>query len=229
MNEVLAAGLVLISGYDGSTDFIDPMCGSGTIPIEAALIAKNIPSGYFREDYSFKRWKDFDNELWEKVKTDAEAKIRDIDHVIIGSDWSGRILTVAKENVESAGLSDIISLRTSFFNDLERPAGKGIIVMNPPYGERIKTSDIMQLYKDIGDTLKNGYQGYQAWIISSNLDAFKYIGLKPSRNMTIFNGPLECRYGCFDMYEGSKKGYTEKESKAEERLKPSGKRRRKRI
>ncbi|MEZ5197749.1 MAG: THUMP domain-containing protein [Bacteroidales bacterium] len=229
MNEVLAAGLVLISGYDGSTDFIDPMCGSGTLPIEAALIAKNIPSGYFREDYSFKRWKDFDNELWEKVKTDAEAEIRDIDRTIIGSDWSGRILTVAKENVESAGLSNNISLRTSFFNDLERPGGNGIIVMNPPYGERIKTSDIMQLYKSIGDTLKNSYQGYQAWIISSNLDAFKYIGLKPSRNMTIFNGPLECRFACFDMYEGSKKTFAEKEKKTEERFKPSGKRRRKRI
>ena len=230
MNEVLAAGLVLLSGWDGSSAFVDPMCGSGTIPIEAALIAKNIPSGYFREDYSFKRSKDFDENLWEKVKKDATDNIKDTTHPIIGSDWSGRILTVAKENAESAGLLKTIKLETNFFNDLEKPADKGVIVMNPPYGERIKISDIARLYKDIGDTLKNNFEGYQAWIISSNPDAFKHIGLRLSRNITIFNGPLECKYARFEMYEGTKKNKSEKKEKQPEvRFSATGKRKRKRI
>jgi len=210
MNEVLAAGLILLSGWEGDTNFIDPMCGSGTIPIEAALLAKNIPSGYFREDYSFKRWKDFDPDLWNEIKTEAENGIKEFDKTIIGSDWSGRILNIAKDNVSSAKLNNTISLRTSFLDDLEPVEGGGIMIMNPPYGERIKTDDIIQLYKGIGDALKQNFVGYSAWIISSHQEALKFVGLRASRNITVYNGQLECKYAKFEVYQGSKKDSGEK-------------------
>jgi len=210
MNEVLAAGLILLSGWEGDTNFIDPMCGSGTIPIEAALLAKNIPSGYFREDYSFKRWKDFDPDLWNEIKTEAENGKKEFDKAIIGSDWSGRILNIAKDNVSSAKLNNTISLRTSFLDDLEPVEGGGIMIMNPPYGERIKTDDIIQLYKGIGDALKQNFVGYNAWIISSHQEALKFVGLRPSRNITVYNGQLECKFAKFEVYQGSKKDSGEK-------------------
>ena len=205
MNEVLAAGLILLSGWKGDTNFIDPMCGSGTIPIEAALLARNIPSGYFREDYSFKRWNDFDTNLWNEIKTEAENGIKEFDKKIIGSDWSGRILTTAKENITSAGLQNTITLKTSFIDDLEPVEGGGILIMNPPYGERIKTDDIIELYKGIGDALKQNFIGYSAWVISSHQEALKFVGLRPSRNITVYNGQLECKFAKFELYSGSKK------------------------
>jgi len=205
MNEVLAASLVLLSGWDGKTNFIDPMCGSGTIPIEAALFARNIPSGYFREDYSFKKWNDFDPELWKQVVNEAKEQIREIDFQIVGSDWSGRILETAKENVNSAGLKDTVTLKMNFVDDSEPPKSPGVLVTNPPYGERIKIDDIKSLYKGIGDALKKDYSGYTAWIISSNLEALKFVGLRPSRNITVYSGKLECKFAKFDMYTGTKK------------------------
>ncbi len=205
MNEVLAAGLVRLSGWDGQKNFIDPMCGSGTIPIEAALYAGNIPPGSFREDYTFKHWQDFDPDLWEEIKQEAKDKIRRIEGMIIGSDWSGRVLVSARENVESAGLNHAITLKTDFFEDMKPPEGGGVLIMNPPYGERIKINNIIALYKGIGNTLKQKYQGYGAWIISSHMQALKFVGLRPSRNIIVFNGPLECRFAKFEVYEGSKK------------------------
>lgn len=205
MNEVLAASLVLLSGWDGKTNFIDPMCGSGTIPIEAALFARNIPPGYFREDYTFKKWNDFDIDLWNQVVQEAKEQIRDTDVQIVGSDWSGRILETAKENVSSAGLKDTVTLKMNFMDDSEPPESPGFLVTNPPYGERIKVDDIINLYKGIGDALKKDYSGYTAWIISSNLQALKFVGLRPSRNITVYSGKLECKFAKFDIYAGSKK------------------------
>jgi len=205
ISEVLAAGMVLLTGWDKKSNFIDPMCGSGTIPIEAGLIARNIPAGYFRNDYCFMHWNDFDRELWESVVNDAKAAIVDFKGTIISSDRSGRILTITKENVESAGLQNVITLRTSFFADLLPPEGKGILVMNPPYNERMKTEDIADLYKSIGDTLKRRFAGYHAWIISANIEALKLVGLHPTRNIALNNGQLECKYSRFEIYEGSKK------------------------
>jgi len=204
MNEVLAAGLILISGWNGNSNFIDPMCGSGTIPIEAALFARNIPAGYYRDDYSFKKWNDYDPELWAQVVNEAKENIRNIDFQIIGSDWSGRILQTAKENVISAGLEETITLRTNFIADTDPPKPPGFLVTNPPYGERIKTDDIISLYKGIGDALKKEFAGYAAWIISSNREALKFVGLRPSRNVRVFNGQLECRFSKFEMYAGTK-------------------------
>ncbi|MCD4731786.1 MAG: RNA methyltransferase, partial [Bacteroidales bacterium] len=205
MNEVLAASLVLLSGWNGKTNFIDPMCGSGTIPIEAALFARNIPPGNFREDYSFNKWNDFDSELWDQVVNEAKEQIRDIDVQIVGSDWSGRILETAKENVKSAGLKDTVTLKMNFIDDSEPPKSPGFFVTNPPYGERIKIDDIKSLYKGIGDALKKDYSGYTAWIISSNFEALKFVGLRPSRNITVYSGKLECKFAKFEMYTGTKK------------------------
>jgi putative N6-adenine-specific DNA methylase len=205
ISEVLAAGMILLTGWDQKSNFIDPMCGSGTIPIEATLIAKNIPAGNFRQDYCFMHWSNFDRELWESVKNEAKASIRPLAGKVIGSDRSGRILSVARENIESAGLQGDIILKPSFLADLRPPEGTGVIVMNPPYNERIKTEDIVDLYKSIGDTLKSHFAGYHAWIISAHLEALKFVGLHPTRNIALNNGQLECKYSKFEIYEGSKK------------------------
>ncbi len=205
LNEVLAAGMILITGWEGESNFIDPMCGSGTLPIEAAMIAKNIPAGIFRESYAFMMWNDFDNELWDKIKTEAQEKTKPLKAKIIASDRSGRILQVTRSNIEGANLKEDISVGMDFFEDSTPPAGPGVMVTNPPYGERIKPDDINRLYKDMGDALKARYKGYAAWIISSHIDALKHIGLRSTVKVKLFNGPLECQYLKFDMYEGSKK------------------------
>lgn len=205
INEVLAAGLVMLSGWDRRSNFIDPMCGSGTIAIEAALYANNIPPGYFRKEFGFERWKDFDKELWGLIFESAVSKISDHQQKIIASDISKHVSKKAKENVKLAKVEDVVSVETSSFEELEPPAGRGVVIMNPPYGERMDKDDLEVLYKSIGDTLKKKYKGYTAWIISSNMEAFKFIGLRPTRRIVVFNGPLECRFMRFEMYEGTKK------------------------
>ncbi len=210
LNEVLAAGMILLSGWDGNSNFVDPMCGSGTLPIEAAMFALNIPPAQFRELFGFTRWKDFDKELWQKIKDDAEAARKEFKYKIIGSDRSGRILQVAKENVVSAGLEDEISLRARYIDDAEPPEGGGTMITNPPYGERIKVEDIKKLYSEIGDAMKTKFEGYSAWIISSDKEALKFIGLRPSRRITLFNGPLESGFYKFDIYKGTKKVHKRK-------------------
>lgn len=210
LNEVLAAGMILLSGWDRNSNFVDPMCGSGTLPIEAAMFALNIPPAQFRELFGFTRWKDFDKELWQKIKDDAEAARKEFKYEIIGSDRSGRILQVAKENVVSAGLEDEISLRARYIDDVEPPQGGGVMITNPPYGERIKVEDIKKLYSEIGDAMKTKFEGYSAWIISSDKEALKFIGLRPSRKITLFNGPLESGFYKFDIYKGTKKVHKRK-------------------
>lgn len=205
LNEVLAAGMIMITGWTGESNFIDPMCGSGTIAIEAAMIAKKIPPGSFRDHYSFQNWKDFDDELWEKVKEEARAKIILLRHQVVASDRSGRILAVAKTNINNAGLKNDITVQLDFVDDITPPAGGGVMVTNPPYGERIKLDDINLLYKQIGDNLKQNFVGYSAWIISSHMEAIKFIGLRTSAKIPLNNGSLQCRYLKFDIYEGSKK------------------------
>ena len=215
LNEVLAAGMIQLSGWDGNSNFIDPMCGSGTLPIEAAMFAGNIPAGKFREQFGFARWKDFDKELWQKVRDDAEAAQKEYKHQIIGSDRSGRILNVARENVASAGLEDVISLKARYIDDVEPPAGGGVMITNPPYGERIKVEDIKKLYSEIGDALKTNFEGYSAWIISSDKEALKFIGLRPSRKITLFNGPLESGFYKFEIYKGTKRVHKKKRKRIE--------------
>ncbi|MCD4679472.1 MAG: RNA methyltransferase [Bacteroidales bacterium] len=205
INEVLAAGMILLSDWKRDCHFVDPMCGSGTILMEAALIANKIPPGFYRQSFGFEKWKDFDAEAWEKIKDDAIAGQQEFEHKIIGSDISGKMISISRNNIRNARMHKDIDLQASNITDYIPPAGKGIMITNPPYGERMKVEDVKSLYKKIGDTLKKNYAGYDAWIISSDLEAHKFVGLRPSRKIKVFNGPLECRFLKFSIYEGSKK------------------------
>jgi putative N6-adenine-specific DNA methylase len=205
MSEVLAAGLILLSGWDKQSNFLDPMCGSGTLLVEAALIANNIPPSTYREDFGFMKWKDFDAELWENLKNEAFDLQTEFDYKIIGSDISERNLSSAIRNVRSAHLHKDIELSVGSFENIVPPEGTGMLITNPPYGERIQVHDIIQLYRQIGDTLKQKFAGWQTWVISGDLLAIKHIGLKPTKRITVFNGQLECKFNKFEIYEGSKK------------------------
>jgi putative N6-adenine-specific DNA methylase len=200
LNEVLAAGLVLLSEWDKNSLFYDPMCGSGTILIEAAMIAREIPAGYFRDEFGFMKWVDFDAGLWSKVKDEAESMIKRNPVPMFGSDISSKVLQNTRENLGFANFLDDIVLNASSFEESDPPGPKGTIVCNPPYDERLQIDDIIGFYKMIGNVLKRKYNGYQAWIISSDLRALKFIGLHPSKKIILFNGPLECRFVRFDMY-----------------------------
>jgi len=205
MSEVLAAGLVMLSSWDKHSNFVDPMCGSGTILIEAALIAQNIAPGSFKKSFSFMKWKDYDADLWQKIKNLAVEKETPIKCSIIGSDYSYEEIKNAKKNVAQAKLQKNILLQIAAYDTFSPPEGGGVMIMNPPYGERLQEDDIIAFYKSIGDGLKKRYGGYDAWIISSDMNALKFIGLKPTRKIPVFNGPLECRFMKFSIYAGSKR------------------------
>ncbi|KAF0199588.1 MAG: putative N6-adenine-specific DNA methylase [Bacteroidetes bacterium] len=205
LSEVLAAGMILLTGWDGQSNFVDPMCGSGTLLIEAAMIAMNIPAGQFREEYGFMRWKNYESDLWEEVQNEALEAQREFNYQIVGSDISEHNLRSAGANLKQARLHKDISIKVSPFQEITPPAGGGLMVTNPPYGERIRVEDIIELYQELGDALKQNFKGYKAWVISSDFRALKMIGLKPMKKYTLFNGQLECRYAGFDLYEGSKR------------------------
>jgi len=205
LSEVLASGLIMLSGWDGETTFLDPMCGSGTLLTEAAMIACNIPAGFYRKSFGFERWKDFDPALWRSVKEKANGLRTEAKAGILGADMSSLAMRSTRKNVSSTGLEKYISLHPTSFEKLPRPTGPVHLILNPPYGERIKTDDIIALYKLIGDTLKQHYQDAEAWIISGDLKAMKFIGLRPSKKIRIFNGPIECRFMKYELYAGSKK------------------------
>ncbi len=205
INEVLAAGLLLHSGWDGRTNFMDPMCGSGTFLIEAAMIACNIPANINRKDFAFRHWKGFDETLFEKIRDSRLNQIRGFDHAILGYDKAPSAVRKAQENVDNANLGDYITLERKDFFRTEKPfEGKTHLVFNPPYGERLNI-DPMDFYGKIGTTLKHAYPGTNAWMVTSNLEALKYVGLRPSRKIKTFNGKLESRLVYYEMYEGSKK------------------------
>jgi len=205
LNEVLAAGMIQLTGWEGRIRLIDPMCGSATIPIEAAMLAANIPAGYFREYFSFMKWRDFDSDLWEKITEGAIGRINNDAHEIIGLEISLNTLKKGRENIHRAKVDDLVKTFNTDFHEWEPPLGSGILIMNPPYGERMDKDDITTFYKAIGDTLKKKYANYSAWILSSNPDGFKSVGLRPTRKIHLFNGPLECRFMKFEMYGGSKR------------------------
>lgn len=206
LNEVLAAGMILLSGWDKKSNFVDFTCGSGTLLSEAALIAKNIPPGIFRSEFGFEKWNDFDSDLWEKVLDEAAGqKIGNLDFKIAGSDIESRAIRVAKGNIENAGLSKTVELNVTPFQEVIPPAGGGVVIINPPYGERITPEDINMMYKEIGDALKKKFSGYDAWILTSNMEAAKNIGLRPTRKIPLFNAALECKFLKFSIYDGTKK------------------------
>lgn len=205
LSECLAAGMIMLTGWDGTEPLYDPMCGSGTILTEAALIAKNIAPGLYRESFGFMTWNDFDPLLWEEVVDEAHAAQVKTDAVIYGSDVSMVALDETDQNIAKAQLGDIIKLKQVAFEQGSAPPEVGMILTNPPYGERIEKDDMIEFYQEIGNTLKRDYAGWTAWIFSGNLQALKFVGLKPSRKIPLFNGPIECRLNRFDLYRGSKK------------------------
>jgi len=204
ISEVLAAGIILLSQWDKKCDFIDPMCGSGTFPIEAALLANNIPSGRNRK-FGFEKWKDFDEEIWNKIKDEANSKIIHSDVKIFAKDSDNYIVDIAIENAKRAGVEDLINFESVDFFQTTHADGKGIVFINPPYGERLQVNEITNFYDDMGSRLKHFYQGCDAWIISANYEALKHFGLRTSRKIKLFNGPLECRLQKYELYQGSKK------------------------
>lgn len=206
INEVLAAGLVLLSGYDGTQHFIDPMCGSGTILIEAAMIANNIPANINRKEFGFEKWNDFDEDLFEIIRNSLLKKVKESDAVIIGYDKAPSAIRKANDNIENAHLEDFIKVKqANFFTTEKEVEGKTIILFNPPYGERLEI-DVPIFYKEIGNTLKQSYTNTNAWLITSNFtDGLKNVGLRTSKKIKVYNGKLECRLVKYEMYEGSKK------------------------
>lgn len=203
LNEVLAAGMILLSGWDKKTNFIDPMCGSGTILIEAALIAYNIPPGLYRKEFGFEKWSDFDAQLWDDIYNE-ETEV-DYDGQIFGADISDKAMDIAEENIRNAGLRRKIKLKVCPFQQFLPAVNEGILITNPPYGERLKLRDLEGLYKMIGERLKHHFVGFDAWILSYTKECFNSIGLRPTRKITLFNGALECKFQKYSMYSGSKK------------------------
>ncbi len=207
LNEVLAAGMILLSGWQGECNFFDPMCGSGTLGIEAAMISQNIPAGFYRQKYGFMNWKDFEADLWTKVKEEADAEICESDIDIFSSDIMSLAVESAKKNADNARLHRDIQFNTVAFQHIEFPKEKGVIFLNPPYGERLPLEDVQNFYKSIGDAMKNRCKGYDVWIISSGKDSTKYVGLKPSKKHTLYNGSIECTYAKFEIFEGKRKEF----------------------
>ena len=206
INEVLAAGILLLSGWDGTTNFIDPMCGSGTLLIEAAMIACNIPANINRKEFAFEKWPDWDSDLFDKILESSLKKTREFHHSIIGYDKAPSAVHKAKDNVQNAQLEEYIKVeQNNFFESKKMIEGPLHMVFNPPYGERLNI-EMERFYREIGDTLKQSYPQTEAWFITSNLEALKFVGLKPSRKIKLFNGKLEARLVKYEIYEGSKKG-----------------------
>jgi putative N6-adenine-specific DNA methylase len=205
INEVLAAGLVLLSGYTGEENFIDPMCGSGTILIEATMIANNIPANINRKHFAFENWSDYDEDLYFLIQDVLLKKIRSSHFKIMGFDKAPSAVIKAKENIENANLDEFIGVHhVNFFNSKKEVFGATTILFNPPYGERLMI-DSQEFYKKIGDTLKHGYPDSKVWFITSDLEALKYVGLRTSKRIPLKNGDLDCRLVRYDMYAGTRK------------------------
>ena len=205
LNEVLAAGLILLSGWDQRTDFLDPMCGSGTIPIEAAMMSCKIPANINRKEFAFEKWADWDEDLYLTIEESQLNKIQGLTGTISGFDKAPSAVEKAKDNVRNANLEEFVSIeKDNFFFSQKEQEGPLHIVTNPPYGERLE-GDINALYGSFGDTLKQHYTNTQAWMITSNLEAMKHVGLRPSRKIKLFNGKLESRLLHFNIYPGTKK------------------------
>ncbi|MEC5166654.1 putative N6-adenine-specific DNA methylase [Flavobacterium sp. PL11] len=215
INEVLAAGILLLSGWDGQTDFLDPMCGSGTFLAEAAMIACNIPANINRKEFAFEKWNDWDNDLFDAISDSLLKRVREFHHTIKGYDKAPSAVQKAKDNIKNANLEDYISIEEdNFFDTSKRSEEKLHIVFNPPYDERLDIH-MEEFYKNIGDTLKKNYPATNAWMITANLEALKYVGLKPSRKIKLFNAGLEARLVKYEMYEGSKRTKFSAEARAE--------------
>lgn len=217
LNEVLAAGMILKTGWRGEKNFIDPMCGSGTLLIEAAMIATNTAPGIYRRDFAFERWKDYDEELFDNLYNDDSAE-KEFSFQIFGSDISPKAIGIAEENIKSAGLSKYITLKVKPLQQYTEAPENGILVTNPPYGERISTNDLLGLYEMIGERLKHVFKGYDCWIISYREECFDKIGLKPAAKYDLMNGSLECEYRKYEIFDGKYKEFKETSGGFRERM-----------
>ena len=206
LNEVLAAGMILMTGWKGDTDFVDPMCGSGTLLVEAALIARNMSPGIFRKEFAFERWSDFDQELFDTIYND-DSQEREFKHHIYGYDVDIKAVNTARLNVRAAGLTSDITVEEADFKDFKRPEEKTIMVCNPPYGERISAPTLLGTYKMIGERLKHEFMGNDAWILSYREECFDQIGLKPSIKIPVYNGSLECEFRKYSIFDGKMKDF----------------------
>ncbi|WP_333696084.1 THUMP domain-containing class I SAM-dependent RNA methyltransferase [Flavobacterium sp.] len=205
INEVLAAGMLLLSGWEGKSHFLDPMCGSGTILAEAAMIACNIPANINRKEFAFEKWNDWDNDLFDQIIDSLMKKTREFHYTIKGYDKAPSAVRKAQDNIQNANLEDYVTIeQKDFFESEKQTEGPLHMVFNPPYGERLDI-DMERFYREIGDTFKQSYPNTQAWFITANLEALKFVGLKPSRKIKLFNGKLEARLLKYDIYEGSKR------------------------
>ncbi|MEX1191818.1 MAG: THUMP domain-containing protein [Brumimicrobium sp.] len=225
MNEVLAAGLLKLANWDKKSPLIDPMCGSGTLAIEAALLAADIPSMVERQHYAFKNFKSFDAQAWEKVQGEVNRRPVDLGFKIFASDIDAAMLQKAKRNSRMAPIGNMISFTVKDIFELEPPSEKGLLICNPPYGERMgEEDDMTEFYQKLGDAFKHSFVGYDCWVISSNVEAIKSVGLKPSKKIKVFNGNLECSFREFKVFEGSKKVQSkpkkDPESETEEKSTP---------
>ena len=202
INEVLAAGIIMLSGWKGDTDLVDPMCGSGTFLIEAALIGANIAPGVYRDHYAFQQWPDYDADLFDKIYNDDSAE-REFTHKIYGSDIEGKAIAIARANVKNAGLNKYIELERRDLNDIEEVPEHGTLISNPPYGERLNLEDIEQFYSDLGFKLKHTFKGYNVWLICYDKEQYFKIGLKPSVKYALNNGGLDCELLQYVIFDGS--------------------------
>ena len=206
ISEAQAAGMLLMAGWDGSKDFIDPMCGSGTFLIEAALIALNIPPCIYRTQFAFEKWKDFDKELFDDLYND-DSEEREFTHKIIGYDVNPNTVKIAQENIKAAGLSKYIEVQCRDIANFEEVTEPSLIVTNPPYGERLKPEDLRNLYREIGRALKHKFVNGEAWVISSHAENLAAIGLKPSQRVELKNGALDCEFWKFEIFSGTHKDF----------------------
>ncbi len=206
LNEALAAGMLKLAGWDKSKPLLDAMCGTGTILFEAAMMGSHTPTGYYKKErYNFQNWNDYDDDLFQKIKAEADAKIDYSGLQLKGGDNNPTAVKMALSTIQDLGFDDFIEIERVPFKRHEPSFESGILMMNPPYGERLQIRNINAFYKEIGDILKQQYTGWDAWIISSNFEAMKNIGLRPSKRHTLFNGALECKFQRFSMYQGTKK------------------------
>lgn len=206
LNEALAAGMLLMAGWNGQTNFVDPMCGSGTLLIEAGLIALNIPPGIYRSSFGFEKWNDFDSELFDDIYNDDSAE-KPFNFKIYGSDISLRAIKISEQNVKSSGIGKYIQLETKSIKDLQPEVENCLMVTNPPYGERITSDDIYGLYATLGTTMKHKFAGNACWVISSHEECLDKIGLKPTERIKLLNGTLDCWFNRYDIFAGKRNDF----------------------
>jgi putative N6-adenine-specific DNA methylase len=206
LNEVLAAGMILKTGWQGESNFIDPFCGSGTLLIEAAMIALNIAPGIYRKQYAFEKWKDFDSEIFDEIYND-DSNERNFNFKCFGSDISPKVIEKARENVKNASLTKYIELTVKPFQQFTETVRPAILVTNPPYGERISTDDLLGLYATIGERLKHVFTGYNAWILSYKDELLNEISLRPKEKIKLMNGELACEFHCYELFEGKNRDF----------------------